>query len=557
MTEVRALSVWQNIKNFFAAHTLAIIGGLLLLLFAVFFLGPGITVLIKSVFGPEGFTLQYYEAFAAAGYYYRSLMNTVILGSIVTPLCLSIAFCLAYVRVRGPTYLRAPAKVLALLPLITPGIIYGLSIIIFFGRNGIITNALNLGWDIYGFVGCIIAQSIAYIPLAFLIIESSMISLNPNLEESAANLGATGGQILRHVTIPLLMPSFLKAALVVFAQTVTAFGNIALLSGRVPFLAPDTYKMITGAQYDMNMASVLATFLILLCMIVFFVQGRLTKGKSYTTIVGKPVATEPKPLARSVSIPMLVVFFGACSFILLTFGVVVIGSFTELVGVNNEFTLSHILNADVMLSISNSLKVAIVTGLLGALVGVLVAYVVVRGKFMGHASLEAIALVAFAFPGTALGIGYILTFKKPPLKLTGTFIILVLNCLIRTVTVGVVAAIAKLRQLSIEVEEASTNLGASTFTTFRRIVLPIIFPTFMYGFIYVFIRTMKTLSSVVFLASPGNPMLSTYIFLRAYEGRLGLSCAATLKLMAIVGVCVAALHYLSKWGELGGRRRRL
>jgi iron(III) transport system permease protein len=116
------------------------------------------------------------------------------------------------------------------------------------------------------------------------------------------------------------------------------------------------------------------------------------------------------------------------------------------------------------------------------------------------------------------------------------------------------AGITKLQQLSIEVEEASLNLGASTATTFRRIAFPIIFPAFMYGFIYLFMRTMVTLSSVIFLAAPGFYLASIFIYDSAIWGQLGLACATTLKVIIVVGACLAILQALSNWTGLSVTR---
>ena len=546
--------VWQKIEDFSSTHVIGIIGSLLFLLLAIFVLWPLIAMLAQSIYGPEGFTLQYYAKFITKGYYYQSLYNTVKLGMIVTPLCLAITFCLAYITTRGPSYLRKPLKVFALLPLITPSFMFALSLILFLGRNGIITKALNLDWNIYGFHGCVIAQVLAFIPLAYLILENTMVSLNPNLEDAADNLGATGGKILRSITVPLLVPSLLKAALIIFAQTITAFGSIALLRGRVPFLAPDSYFMIIG-EADFNMASVLSAFLILLCVVVFIMQVYFAKGKAYATIGGKPVATEPRHISRGILIPMLIVCFITSGLILVSFGVVIAGAFTKLVGIDNAFTLNWILDSRSNPALVNSVKVALLTGVFGGFLGVILAYTIVKGKFIGRTALEASILAVFAFPGTALGIGYILAFNNPPLLLTGTFMILVINSTFRTAAISVEAGITKLQQLSTEIEEASWNLGAGIITTFRRTVFPIIFPAFMYGFMYSFIRTMKTLSAIIFLISAGNLMLAAYIFDMVNSGQLGLASAATMKLTIIVGITLILIQYLSKWTGLSVTRR--
>ena len=221
MAEARALSwprsVGRDIRDFLAAHTVSSAGGLLFLLLAIFLIWPLAAVLVKSVVGPQGFTLQYYREFVIHDYYYHSFFNSLLLGSIVTPLCIGVGFCIAYMTTRGPVYLRRLLRLTTLLPLIAPPYIFALSLIMLLGHNGIITNALNLSWSIYGFDGVVIAQTLAFLPLAYILIENTLSSLNPNLEDSAANLGATEGKILRGITIPLLTPGFLKTTLIILS----------------------------------------------------------------------------------------------------------------------------------------------------------------------------------------------------------------------------------------------------------------------------------------------------------------------------------------------------
>ena len=558
MAEARALSrrglVRQKVKDFLSAHTVSIAGGLLFLLLAIFIVWPIITVLVKSVFGPEGFTLEFYRKFFTA-YYYQSFLNTLLLGVLTTSVCITAGFCIAYMTTRGPLFLRIPLKWITLLPLIAPPYIFALSLIILFGRSGFITRAFNLRWDIFGFPGCVIAQTLAFLPLAYLIIENTLSSLDPSLEDGAANLGASEGKILRSVTIPLLTPSFLKAILIVYVMAVAEFGNVAILCGRTPFLAPDIYTIVTGIEHDFNMAGVLSMFLILPCVIIFMIQDYLIKGKGYVTVSGKPISVEPRHISSHILIPMIVISFIACGLILLSFGVVAVGAFTKIVGINNTFTLGHILDWRANEALINSLKVSLLAGLFGAIMGVLIAYVVIRGKFRGRTALEGLYLAGFTLPGTVLGLGYLFAFNNPPLLLTGTMIILVINCLFRFAAVGMEAGITKLQQLSIEVEEASLNLGASTMTTFRRIVLPIIFPAAMYGFIYVFMTTMVSLSAVVFLTSPGSPLASVFIFQWAQYGYIGLASATVVKLIVIVGICLAIIQYMSRWTGLSITRK--
>jgi len=156
--------IWREMKDFIAAHMISGAGGLMFLLLAFFVLWPIITLLVKSLYGPKGFTLRYYIDFVTHNYYYRSFFNTLILGTITTSVCVSVGFCIAYMTTRGPLCLRKPMRWLTLLPLIAPSYIFALSLIILLGNRGIITKVLHLNWSIYGFPGSVLAQTLAFFP---------------------------------------------------------------------------------------------------------------------------------------------------------------------------------------------------------------------------------------------------------------------------------------------------------------------------------------------------------------------------------------------------------
>jgi iron(III) transport system permease protein len=540
----------SRVKDFLNANLIHILAAFLFLLLAFFLLYPILAVLIKSLRGPEGFTLRFYAEFFSKNYYYQSLYNTLLLGIINTTVCLVIGFCLAYMTTRGPWFLRKPLKIISLVPLIAPPYLFALSLIILFGRNGLVTRALDLHWELYGFGGVVISQCLAFIPLAFLMIESSLMSLNPNLEESAYDMGASEATILRTITIPLLAPGLLKAALLIFVMTIAEFGNAAILGGRTPFLAPDTYTMITG-ESDFNMGSVLSVVLIAPCIVIFFVHNYLLEGKKFTTIGGKPVAAEPRKITPLIKVPFLIVTIAAAGAIFVCFAVVFAASFYKILGVTDRLVLSNYLDFTSNQSIYNSIRVSLVAATIGALIGVLLAYVIVRGKFFGRTFIEMVSLSGFALPGTVLGIGYLLAFSAPPLKLTGGIMILALNCVFRFLAVGVEAGISKLHQIHIEIEEASADLGASFLTTFYRIVLPIMFPAFIAGFLYTFMTAIVSLSAVVFLVSPGFELAAVKIFDAAVYGEIGIAAATTMKLVLIVVICMAVLHVITRKTKIG------
>lgn len=545
----------SRVKDFLNAHLVNLLAAFLFLLLAFFLLYPIIAVLLKSVRDSSGFTLNYYRVFFKADYYFQSLYNTLLLGVINTVVCVVIGFCLAYMTTRGPWLLRKPLKIISLIPLIAPPYLFALSLIILFGRNGLITRALDLPWQLYGFTGVVVSQSLAFIPLAFMMIESTLMSLNPNLEESAYDMGATEATILRTITIPLLAPGLLKAALLIFVMTIAEFGNAAILGGRTPFLAPDTYTVITG-ESDFNMGSVLSVILILPCIIIFFIHNYLLEGKKFTTIGGKPVASEPRRITPLVLVPFIIITTVAAGAILVCFGVVFVASFYKILGVTRDAVLTNYLDFTSNQAIFNSIRVSFMAAAIGAILGVLLAYVIVRGKFFGRSFIEMISLSGFALPGTVLGIGYLLAFSAPPLKLTGGIMILALNCVFRFIAVGVEAGISKLHQIHIEIEEASADLGASFLTTFYKIVLPIMFPAFIAGFVYTFMTAIVSLSAVVFLVSPGFDLASVKIFDAAVYGEVGIASATTMKLVLIVMLCMMILDFITKRTRMGSSMKK-
>ena len=509
-------SMWYKIRIFINTHLVNIFAGGLFVLLAIFLVFPLVMVFLKSFWGDDGFTTTFYQEFFTYNYYYWSFLNTMILGLSTMFILVVVGFCFAYMTTRGPMWLRTPLKICALMPLCAPPYIFSISLITLFGRNGMINNFFGLDFNIYSWTGVIAAQALAFLPLSFMMIENVLNSQNPSLEESASDMGASEMQIIRSITIPLASPGILKAALLVFVMTIAEFGNPAILGGRIPFLAPDTYLMITG-EGDFNMASVLSVVLMVPCLIIFVLHNYILKGKGYTTIVGKPTAVDPKEITPVIKTFLLAVITPVVIMVVLCFAVIFIGAFVKIVGVDNTFVWDHMLNMQSNEAIYNSVKLSLMAGLFGAIVGTLLAYVIMRGKFKGRHVMEMMALSGFALPGTVIGVGYIMAFNKPPFLLAGTIWILILNCAFRFLAVGVEAGISKLHQISIEIEEASADLGADFITVFIKVILPIMFSAFVAGFIYTFMTTMMSLSSVIFLVK--------MIF-------IVLVCLASLKLLA-------------------------
>ena len=225
----------------------------------VFIVLPVARVLVTSFQGETGLTLAHYAKFFRTTYFLLSLRNSVVLAVVVTLLAVGIGFAVALAVTRGPRRLRWPFRLVALLPLVAPSYVFGVALIILGGRRGLVNQALGTDVRILGWPGVIMGQALTLFPLAFLMIENVLATLDRNLEDGASDLGASDLQVLRTITLPLVAPGLLKAAVMIFALSMADFATPAVLGGGLAFLAQDALLLVIGAEYDLAMASVLSS----------------------------------------------------------------------------------------------------------------------------------------------------------------------------------------------------------------------------------------------------------------------------------------------------------
>ena len=503
-------------------------------------------VLMTSFRGEAGPTLAHYRQFFRTTYFLLSLRNSVVLASVVTVLAVGMGFALAYVVTRGRRGFRSPVRLVALLPLVAPSYVFGVALIVLGGRRGLFNLTLGTDVRLLGWPGVILGQALTLFPLAYLMLESMLATLDPNLEDGASDLGASDLQVLRTITLPLLAPGLLKAALMTFALSMADFATPAILGGGLAFLAQDALLLVIGAEYNLPMASVLCAVLMVPSLLVFLAQQYWLGGRSYVTMTGRGAAAELRRAARAVDLPCVVLTVLVCLAVVLPMAVVVLGAFTRFVGVNNALTLEHFANLRGLHALELSIRMAGAAAVAVAAGGLLLAYILARTRFPGRRLLELLTLLGFALPGTVLGIGYVLTFNEPPLHLTGTFWILVLSCAFHYLAIAVEAGLGKLAQIDVRLEEASTDLGAGRLGTFGRIVLPLMGTAFLAALTYAFVNSMLTLSAIVFLISPGREPAAAVIFAFARMGELGLASALSLLVIGIVLVALGTLRALAR-----------
>jgi iron(III) transport system permease protein len=527
---------------------------------------PTFSVLFESIRGTEGgLTLERYERFFTSTYFRHTLYNTILISSIATVLALILGFLFAYAVTRTPLPFKPFFVGVVLIPMLLPAFLIAFSLILLLGRNGVINSFLyNVGeflglanpaalqWVIYGSHGVILAQTLTFFPLAFLIFSAALSSINPQVEEAAEDLGGSYWYVLRRVTLPLLTPATLSSALLIFMFNASAYGAPAVLGGgqlffpRATMIAPEAIIQILGLL-DWGMGTTIAVILIVPSLLIYLFSEHYLKKRSYVTVTGTPSAFELRPVPKGVRIGLFVICMLTALFILSIVVVVFFGAFTRTWGVNYEFTLRHL---DIALSASrnsiyNSLVLAISGAIVAAVFGIIAAYLFTRKSFRGTRVLDFATMLPYALPGVVMGLSFAVAFggRFGFLVLSGTWIIIFLNHVIRRMPFAIRSGAGALSQVDPLIDEAAADLGGRPLYAFRRVTFPLLRATFLAAFVFGFVNMMTDITAVVFLVSPQWRLLSIDLFNAIDSGRLGVAAALSF-IMIITTFIVVFIGWL-------------
>lgn len=500
--------------------------------------------------------------------------NTLFLGFITAAGTTVMGTVLAVLAERGKRNLQAPLKLLAMLPIITPPFVVGLGLILLFGRAGVVNQALEWAFGFepsrwfYGLFGVWVAQMFAFTPIAFMIMRGVVQGVSPSLEEAAQTLRASPERVWSSITLPLLKPGLANAFLVGFIESMADFGNPIIVGAHYSVLSTDIFFAIVGAQNDQGMAAALALLLTVFALVVFGLQHWLLGRQNFTTVSGKGDAGVPLALPRKLRTRVSVLALPWLVFTLVVYGFAFAGGFVQNWGRDYTPTLAHFHTAFALEwgefglvwagsawnSLITTVKLSAIAAVPTAALGLLIAWLLARTQFRGQALFEFAALVAFAIPGTVLGVSYILAFNVPPFELTGTAFIIVLCFIFRDLPVGVRAGMAAFKQIDRALDEASTMLRASAAQTLLRVVLPLLKPALVAALVYSFVRAMTTISAVIFLVTAENELATTYIIGRVGNGDYGVALAYCTVLMVLMSLAVALIQWLVGERRLGRRK---
>jgi iron(III) transport system permease protein len=499
--------------------------------------------------------------------------NTLFLGLLVGVGTTVLGLAFALIATRTGFRYKKLLRVMSVLPIITPPFVIGLALILLFGRSGALSAVL---WDwfgvprsrwIYGLPGVLIAQLLAFTPIAFLVLIGVVQGISPTLEEASQTLRAKSWTTFWTVTLPLMRPGLANAFLLGFVESLADFGNPLVLGGNYEVLSTKIFFAVVGAQQDQGRAAVLSIILLAFTLGAFWLQHAWLGKKVYTTVTGKGDAGIPLPLPRRVALASYLTAIPWAIFTVAVYAIIIVGAFVRSMGRDYTPTLEHFLTAfrvertDWGLYFSGSawdsffatMKVAALSAPLTAAIGLLTAYLLTRQRFSGQRSFEFGTLLSFAIPGTVVGVSYILAFNVPPIEITGTGFILVMCFVFRNMPVGVRSGIATLSQIDKSLDEASLTLGARSATTMRRVVLPLLRPAIVASLVYSFVRAMTAVSAVIFLVTAEYNMATTYIVGRVEAGEFGLAIAYSTALIIVMLLAIVAIQLAVGERRLGRR----
>ena len=547
LSELRRHEIINQRKQLLHQPGVIFVTTIIILILIVFSIYPLIEVFIKTIWN-NGLDFSAAKQTLSSKYFWQAFINSVLLGAFVAIISTIVGYIFAFSVTRTDIPGKKFFHLIAMLPIVSPPFVMALAMISLFGRSGLITKSL-LGIrnaNVYGMHGLIVVQSLAMFPLAYLNIKGILDSTNTAVEDAAQSMGASRGKVFTSVTLPLSMPAIFSSLLIVFIKSISDFGNPQLLGGDFTTLSTQAYLQING-MHNLQSGSLIALSILLPSVIAYLIQKYWVSKKSFVSVTGKPTAGAQLISEKHIIVPLFIICCLVTATVLLFYLTLILISLVKTWGVKTmEFTFKHYIYAFQHGGsyIRGSLILSLIATPITAFMGMAISYLVIRKNFYGKKFVEFSSILAFAVPGIVLGIGYILAFNKKPLLLTGTSIIIVAVMVFRNMSVGIEAGTNSLRQVDNSIEEASSNLGASTIKTFTSISLPMMRSALYTSLVNSFVRSMTSISAVIFIVSVHWNLLTVVIMSEVEASKFGVAGAYCVILMAIVLIAFAVMDVL-------------
>ena len=547
-------------KKFYADPIMVTTIVVLIVFLTLFILYPLAILLVDSFVSGDGFTLNVFQRILALPSFRKAITNTLKVGFLVGILSAAIGLLFAYVEeyVQLKTkILEGLFKVISLLPVVSPPFVLSLSMIMLFGKAGIITRYL-LGIyenNVYGFWGITIVQTLTFFPVCYMMMKGLLRNIDPSLEEAARDMGASRFKVFMTVTFPLILPGLGNAFLVTFIESIADFANPMIIGGSYDTLATSIYLQITGA-YDKQGASAMAVVLLAITLMMFIVQKYYLEAKSTATLTGKASRQRMLITDKSVTRPLTAFCLLVSLFVVLMYICVPLGALFKTWGYDFHLTFKWFelvfTRYKGLKAFKDSFLLSLIASPITALLSMIISYLVVKRSFKAKGFIEAVSMLAMAVPGTVLGVGYIRGFSAGVFRtgflqaLYGTGTLLVIVFIVRSLPTGTRSGISALRQIDKSIEESAYDMGADSFKVFMTVTLPLIKDSFLSGLVTAFVRSITAISAIILLVTPKFLLITVQINEFAEKGSYGIACAFATILILITYSAVTLMNIVIK-----------
>lgn len=525
--------------------------------------------LSKPLGVPGEFTLAHYIRAYTDPLTYRLLFNSFIFAAGSSVMATGLAATLAWVSIRTNAPFRKFFELTAIIPNIFPPVMLAVSWTVLLSPRTGLLNRLLMGMfgletaplNIYSLGGMIFVEALITTPLAFLVVSASLYSMDPSLEESARVAGSNNAQVAWRITFPIIRPALLAAAMLNFVRAIESFDTPAIIAlpARIEVFTTKIYREAVGAfPPNQNLAATYGVSLLLVTMLFVYFYRRLTaRSERYVTVTGRGYRPTLIDLGKWRYLAAGIAGLILILIVVLPFLVLIYVSFVSYVHVPGArtwelLTLEHyyanLTDLRTYRAMQNSLFLAVVGATICMMLAAVTAWVTTKTKGKGRGLIEALTFIPWAFPGTALAIGLLWAYVYVPLPVYGTIWILLIGYITRFLPYGLRTMTSTVVQIHNDLQEASQVCGAGFLTTFRRVLLPLLRPGFIAGWIILATIYLREFSMSIFLYSPGSEPLGPLLYHFYVDGNLGPMCSLAL---IVSVVCIGLILIARKVGAAG------
>lgn len=528
----------------------------------LFILYPLAVLLVDSVYGPEtGLTMSIFQRIFQMPSFRKAITNTLKVGMTVGVLSTLIGLLFAYVEVYVKLRTKFTARlfqVVSMLPVVSPPFVLSLSMIMLFGKAGIITRYLLGIYDnsVYGFGGITVVQTLTFFPVCYMMLKGLLKNIDPSLEEAARDMGASRLKVFTSVTLPLILPGMGNAFLVTFIESIADFANPMIIGGSYDTLATTIYLQITGA-YDKQGAAAMAVVLLTITMLMYLVQKYMLEKKTAATLTGKASRGRMLIEDKSVTLPLTVLCSLVALFVIMMYICVPFGACFNTWGYDFTLTTKWFVRVfekyKGLQAFRDSFLLSLASAPITALLSMIISYLVVKRNFKAKGFIEFVSMLAMAVPGTVLGVGYIRGFVNGVFGtgflsgIYGSAAILIIVFIVRSLPTGTRSGISALRQIDKSIEESAYDMDADSFQVFMTVTLPLIKDSFLSGLVTAFVRSITAISAIILLVTPQFLLITVQINEFAEKGSYGIACAFATILIAITYGSVLLMNLVIRY----------